>query len=255
MIQIADKYRFADFTLDNYKKLLQIASSNYSFIPFHNIQESENSCIIWRHDLEFSIPIAVQMAEIESELGIKSTWFIQIHGDFYNILEKNTFNSINHIKSLGHEIGLHFDSHFWNVNNKEDLEKYLNFDKLVIENYFRITLKVFSFHNTNDFVLSCENEEYAGMLNVYSHRIKTCYGYCSDSTGYWRYEILEQRLKEAKDKILQVLIHDGMWQNDVLPPRRRIFNVIDHHCEFMKKSYDETLKKFNANNIDWEGEI
>ena len=121
--------------------------------------------------------------------------------------------------------------------------------------YFGITPKAFSFHNTNDFVLSCENEEYAGMMNVYSKRIKSQYGYCADSTGFWRYEILEDRLKEAKDKILQVLIHDGMWQDEVLPPRRRIYKVIEDHANFMKQSYDNTLKIFGAKNIDWKSEV
>ena len=93
------------------------------------------------------------------------------------------------------------------------------------------------------------------MMNVYSKRIKSQYGYCADSTGFWRYEILEGRLKEAKDKILQVLIHDGMWQNEVLPPRQRIYKVIEDHANFVKQSYDNTLKIFGAKNIDWESEV
>jgi hypothetical protein len=252
---ISLQYRFSDFILNNYKRLLQIAKDNYTFIMFHDLDGSKNKSIVWRHDVEFSVPIAIKMAKIEHALGLKTTWFFQVHGDFYNLLEKNTFDAVKQIQSLGHEIGLHFDAHFWDIKNEEELDKYLGIDKALFEDYFCITPKVFSFHNTNDFVLSCEREQYSGMLNVYSRRIKSQYGYCADSTGFWRYEILEDRLREAKDKILQVLIHDGMWQDEVLPPRRRVYKVIEEHAAFMKKSYDEKLKKFGAKNIDWEGEV
>jgi len=87
---------------------------------------------------------------------------------------------------------------------------------------------------------------------VYSRIFKENYGYCADSTGYWRYERLEDRLREANDEKLQILIHDGMWQDVVLPPRQRVFKVIDDRSDYLKSYYDATLKKFGAKNIDWD---
>jgi Txe/YoeB family toxin of Txe-Axe toxin-antitoxin module len=252
MDNVALKYRFSDFTFQNYRALLQIAKQNYVFTNFDEVDNIQEKQIIWRHDVEFSIQNAVRMAKIEHENGIKTTFFFQIHGDFYNLLEKTTSEALFLIKSLGHEIGLHFDAHYWNIENEKDLNKYLEIDKKTFEKYFQLEIKTFSFHNTNPFTLSCEKEKYIGMQNVYSKRIKSKYGYCSDSTGFWRYEILEDRLKEAKDSVLQILIHDGMWQDEVLPPRRRIYKVIDDHAKFMKQSYDETLSKFGAKNVDWD---
>jgi hypothetical protein len=180
---------------------------------------------------------------------------LQLHGDFYNPLEKQNLANIKKIISLGHSVGLHFDTHFWEITTDVELEKYMKIDKSVLEFHLNQDVKVFSFHNTNKFVLSCDDEQYAGMLNPYSKYFKEQIGYCADSTGFWRYEILEDRLKEANDNILQVLIHDGMWSEIMLPPRRRVYKVIDDHAIFMKKSYDQTLIKFNAKNIDWEGEV
>ena len=253
MEDFALKYRFSDFTLENYKRLLQLAKEKYSFVSFYEMETiTHDKRIVWRHDVEFSIAIAVKMAEIEHSLGIQSTYFFQVHCDFYNLLERNTSHAVNYIKSLGHEIALHFDVHYWGIENETDLEKYMAVDKKIFQDYFDLSPKIFSFHNTNSFVLSCNKENYAGMLNVYCNRIKNDYGYCADSTGYWRYEILEDRLKEAKDTVLQVLVHDGMWQDEVLPPRRRVYKVIDDHAIFMKQSYDETLVKFEAKNVDWD---
>jgi hypothetical protein len=249
-----DKYRFSDFTLENYGKLLKLALENYKFILFtDNLSGNLNSKkILLRHDIEFSVPIALRMAQIEESLGIRSTYFLQIHSEFYNPLEKENYDSIKKIIKKGHILGLHFDSHFWRIKTENDLEKYIAFDKNIIETYFEVNIKVLSFHNTNDFVLSCENENYAELINVYSKRFKTEVGYCTDSTGYWRYERLEDRMREAKDEFLQILIHDGMWQDEALPPRQRIFKVIDNRAEYLKFSYDSTLRKFGAKNIDWD---
>jgi hypothetical protein len=255
MNQASDQYRFNDFTLTNYRKLLLIALNNYSFSFYSKNNSYKDKTIILRHDVEFSVLIALEMAKIEKQLGIQSTYFVQLHGDFYNALESNTYNSIKEIESLGHQLALHFDAHFWGVSKEEELERFLEIDKNTFSTYFKVEPKEFSFHNNNEFTLSCSKDTYAGMINVYAEKYKKEVKYCADSTGFWRYEILEERLREANDKVLQVLIHDGMWQEGILPPRRRIYKVIDDHAEFMKKSYDDTLIKFGAKNIDWEGDI
>lgn len=244
------KYNFSDFTLINYKEILRTALVSYNFVLYNEVLK--NKSVILRHDIEFSIPIAFEMAKIENELGIKSTYFLQLHSEFYNPLDKDSYNIINNILKLGHDLGLHFDAHFWDVTNEEQLEKYLCFDKKILDAYFNIKLDVFSFHNTNKFILSCEKDKYCNMINVYSKYFKEKIGYCSDSTGYWRFENLPERLKEAKDDYLQILIHDGMWQNEVLPPRRRIYKVIDDRAKYLKVLYDDGLKKFEAKNIDWD---
>jgi len=254
MNDIQKKYRFSDFTLSNYKRLLEIAKANYDF-AFFGEETGTSKEILLRHDIEFSVPIALKMAQIEHELGIKATYFIQLHSDFYNAIEKITLNQLLSIQRLSHHLQLHFDSHFWEIDTEKKIEKYLKIEQDVFKVYFGFKPTVFSFHNNNRFTLSCERQQYAGMINVYSSKYKRDIGYCSDSTGYWRYEILENRLSEAKDQKLQILIHDGMWQEVVLPPRRRIFKIIDENGNSLKNSYDRTLKMFGAKNIDWEGEI
>lgn len=248
-----DVYHFSDFTISNYRKLLLLASENYSFRFFN--QDYESKSILLRHDLEFSIPVALQMAQIEAELGIKATYFIQLHSEFYNTLEKASIKSIQQIKNLGHQIGLHFDSHFWEIETEDELEKYIEIDKIVLQSYIDCRINAFSFHNNTEFTLSCRKNQYCELLNVYSDYYRNNYAYNADSLGYWRYERLEDRLTMAKEDALQVLIHDGMWQEEVLPPRRRIFKVIDDHAAYMKQFYDKGLRKFKASNIDWDGQI
>ena len=249
----ARKYFFSDFTITNYQKLLSIASKHYSFNFFE--QAIKLDSIILRHDLEFSLEIALKMAQIEESLGIKSTYFVQLHSEFYNTLEKKSILQLLEIKNLGHQIGLHFDSHFWNISSENELDEKLVFDKEILEKLLDTSIKVFSFHNNNDFTLSCRNETYGGLINVYSDYFRDNYDYNSDSLGYWRFERLENILKQRKYDKLQVLIHDGMWQEEILPPRQRVFKVIDNNANRLKQLYDDFLVKVGQKNIDWNGDI
>lgn len=248
-MSLAKKYNFSDFTIKNYRNLLILALHQRSFRFFTD--ELKDNTILLRHDVEFSIAIAQKMAEIESELGIRGTYFIQLHSEFYNALEKNTVQSINQIIKLGHQIGLHFDSHYWNIESENELENNIITDKQTLEKYTGANVKVFSFHNNTSFTLSCRKNSYGGLLNVYSNYFRNNFGYNSDSLGYWRFERLEDRLNDLKVKNLQILIHDGMWQDEILPPKRRVYKVIDTNAERLKNQYDAFLNKIGEKNIDW----
>jgi len=238
-------YKYDYFTIENYKKQLEIAIANgFQFIFFTDNHIEERKEIIWRHDVEFSPAIAYQMAIIEKKLGVRSTYFFQIHSEFYNIFERYFSDLLLKIKSLGHQIGLHFDSHYYDVKNAIDLDSLIKQDKEYFEKVFKFRLEVFSFHNTTPFTLACEEIKYGGLLNVYSKYFKEKYRYCADSTGYWRYEVLEDVLSDSESIHLQVLIHDAMWSKEVLSPRQRVRKSIQDNAERIKNQYDDILLLF-----------
>lgn len=70
--------------------------------------------------MEFSPDIALDMAKIENELDVRTTYFFQIHSEFYNIFERYFSDILKEIQSLGHYIGLHFDSHYYNVQKQKN---------------------------------------------------------------------------------------------------------------------------------------
>jgi hypothetical protein len=255
-ISNSDKYRFADFTIARYGQLIELArSQGFVFVAFGDVFPPAGKIILWRHDVEFSPHTALRMAEIESDAGVKATYFFQLHSEFYNVLEKEVSHIVARIKELGHDIGLHFDSHYFNVQSEDQLANYLILDAEYFNRIFGMQIRVFSFHNTTPFILSCERSEYAGFINVYSREFKKLFAYCADSTGFWRYERLEEVLQNPKVNRLQVLTHDAMWSETVLSPRQRVFKAIDEHAQRIKKCYDAILKHHNAKNIDWQGEV
>lgn len=246
-----EKYNFDYFTITHYAEIVKLAKDmGFEFILHKDEFKPNRKDIIWRHDVEFSPDIALKMAEIENELDVTATYFFQIHSEFYNTLERYMSDILFKIRDLGHHIGLHYDSHYYNVNNEETLERTLRQDKAYFEQVFDLKLDTFSFHETTPFILGCQKERYGGMLNVYSKKIKDNYQYCADSTGYWRYEILDEVLRDEKVRHLQVLTHDAMWSEEVLSPRQRVRTSIQANAERVKDRYDQILIDFGAKNID-----
>jgi hypothetical protein len=246
-----DKYHFADFTLSNYRRLVRIAISNgYAFSDYMLTLEPCQRSIVWRHDVEFSVQRALKMAEIEYELGVKAHYFVQIHSEFYNTFECEVYKLLQQIRDLGHYIGLHFDAHFWKIDSKEALERALLRDKRLLEELLEIRISRFSLHNTSPELLEYNDLYYADLLNVYAREIREKYRYCTDSTGIWRYERLEDVLQDETITHLHVLTHDGMWQDEPMAPRRRVSRCIEGRAAKLQKLYDKYLRAMNQKNID-----
>ena len=246
-----EQYKFDYFTISHYVELVKLAKDvGFNFILHKDDFVEERKDVIWRHDVEFSPNIALKMAEIEHKENVKATYFFQIHSEFYNVFERYYSDILQRIKSLGHHIGLHFDSHYYNVQNKQELDKFIQLDRNYFESVFGIRIDTFSFHNTTPFVLSCKDYRYGGLINVYSDFFWQHYQYCADSTGYWRYEVLDEVLRDKNVRHLQVLTHDAMWSKEVLSPRKRVRASIQANAERVKDKYDQILIDFSAKNID-----
>lgn len=244
-------YKFDDFTLSNYRKLIQLAKAQgFNFILHKDEYVEGRKDVIWRHDVEFSVEVAYKMAHIEAEEGVKTTYFFQLHCPYYNTLSTRTTRLLKEIQGLGHHIGLHFDSHYYNIQSEEELNRFIELDKKYMNSVLGLDIDTYSFHNTNKFILSCKELKYGGLLNVYSSFFKDHYDYCADSTGIWRYDRLEDKLKDDTIQHLQVLIHDGMWSEEVLSPRKRIVKAFHDYADLLIASYDRGLPRGGNKNVD-----
>lgn len=227
-----EKYHFDDFTLANYKRLLQLAKDKgFDFILHKNAYVAERKDIIWRHDVEFEPDIALKMAEIEHEIGAIATYFFQLHSHYYNLFDGHYSKVFHQIHALGHHVGLHFDCRYWNIDDEKQLDEYISLDKAYLEKNLDIQIDTFSFHNTTPFTQSCLAYTYGGLVNVYSSYFKDHYNYCGDSLGYWRFDRLENVLNDEKVQHLQVLTHDANWSEKVLSPRKRFAKTMYDHAE------------------------
>lgn len=241
-------YGFKDFTTKNYKKLLKIAKNNFSFNTFTDFDKNKEF-ILWRHDVDFSVHRARKLAGIEAVEKIRATYFLHLHSGFYNLFEKEVRDLVLEIIKLGHEIGLHFDPDFYDLADEKSLERSLLFEEEIVRKIFKIKLKAFSFHNPGNKTLRFGKYVYAGMVNVYADYFRKNVTYVSDSNGYWRFDTLEDVLKGAEKKRLQVLTHPGWWQDKEMPPRERIKRCIEGRALKTASKYDYLMKKNRRKNI------
>lgn len=244
------KYYFDDFTTERYIQNIELAKKNYNFILFTDLP-TDARFVLWRHDVDFSIHRALRLAQIENELNIKATYFVYPHCEFYNLFEKTIARKIMEIQSLGHDIALHFDSHFYGIDSEVQLEKYLLIEKRWLDETFGTDIKSFSFHNTNEFTMGCKQWQYSGLINTYAAYFQNNVGYCSDSHGIWRHRRLADVLEAAQDSSLQVLTHPEWWAEEVMSPRQRIQNCIDGRAAANSVFYDDLISKMKRENIDW----
>lgn len=96
-----------DFTLKAYKQYLEaLIKNDFKFMRYDEYilsQKTTNVCLI-RHDVDRKPINALNMAKLESELGVLSTYYFRI--------KPNTLKPkiIKEISDLGHEIGYHYES-------------------------------------------------------------------------------------------------------------------------------------------------
>jgi len=246
-----EDYNVSDFTELEYENLLKIAKRKYSFEGFGN--SSVEKHVIWRHDVDYSMQRALKLAQIEHKEEVKATYYILLRSEFYNIFEEDIKNCIKNIIGLGHEIGLHFDiSHYLDKIGTENLLTFLSYEAEILEKEFLITINSFSFHNTSQLTKSFTNDHYGRFLNVYSKTIMEKYQYCSDSTGFWVYERLNNVLQRNDIDFLQILTHPVWWVPEPMLPRERILRAINGRAENAINMYDDlllSLGRVNAGKI------
>lgn len=237
-----------DFTTTQYVELLRLAKSNYKFVGYREFAAGERF-VLWRHDCDYSLNRSLQLAQFEHDESVKSTYFLNPHCEFYNLLEKGQARTIEQILSLGHDIGLHFDAAYYDIGSEAQLDKLVEHEATWLKNWFGVEPAAFSFHNPTEFLLACERDTYGGLINCYSRTFKTTFPYCSDSNGYWRFRRLRDVLESAQDPCLQVLTHPGWWQVAAQHPRERIFRSVYGRAHAIMNLYDVGLETHGRENL------
>ena len=247
-----EQYHFSDFTHEHYANVIQAAKLNYQFEEYSRaIIAGTNKSILCRHDVDFSVDEAVNLAIIENELGVTATYFVLLHSDYYSVFEQKVKHSFERILGLGHRLALHFDPVYYNIKSQEELEQYLIFEKNILETIFKTEVAVFSFHNPTEEILKFDAWSYGGLINTYAKELKENFAYCSDSNGHWRFKRMFDVISEEIPEKLQILTHPEWWTKEVKSPKEKIWKVIEERAERNKIEYLQAIEKFGRTVIDW----
>ena len=223
----------------------------YLFEPFTT--KTDEPHVLWRHDIDSSVHRALKLAKIEKKLGVKSTYFLRLHSEWYNLFEKEVYDKINDIIKLGHYIGLHFEYKFY-PKYKLKFKNKIKTEKKILEETFPTKINSISFHQPfiNNKWTSPLDDKILGLVNTYGKKLQKKYFYCSDSNGYWRFRRLRDVLETGTDPCLQVLTHPAWWQDKSMLPMERIDRCIKGRGEAIRARYVNSLKRMGRRNIGYD---
>ena len=180
-----------EFTCQAYRELLSLLRQRgYAFRNYHNYEEAPR-CVILRHDVDTSLSQAVRLAELEAEEGVCSTWFVLLRTDFYNVFSRAGAEALERIRSLGHEIGLHFDEASY-VPALEPEEVVQNIIKEcgLLSALLETAVSTVSMHRPSKATLEADFHIPA-IVNSYGTTFFHDFKYLSDSRRRWREPVLD----------------------------------------------------------------
>lgn len=202
------------FTYDAYKQLIELLRSNsYEITNYHDC-DAFKKCAILRHDIDTSLEKAAEMAKLEYNMGVKSTYFVLLGTRFYNVAERKHNKLIEEILNYGHEIGLHFDE-----QNYETGGGVYNIESLVLRETEMLStlldkkIMTVSMHRPSKETLNADYEFSGKIINSYGSKFFNDYKYISDSRRRWR-ENAEEIIKSGEYSKLHILTH-AFWYNEV----------------------------------------
>jgi len=232
---------FGDFTEESYCAVLELARAYWRFESFGTSVAEPH--VLWRHDVDVSPNRALRLAEIESERGLRATYFFLLHSSFYSCFEAATRDMMRRVATLGHDIGLHFDVSFYpEIDDVDSLEQRIEFEAEIISALATKQTTAVSFDSpTPEQLTSFDQPELAGLVNTYGHTLRNNYRYISDSNGYWRFDRLHDVLVERKDRTLHVLTHPEWWTPEPRSPRDRIGRAVEGRAAGCLIAYDAFL--------------
>ena len=241
---------YADFTEARYRELLAAALERYRFVGFGDL-DADGAICLWRHDVDYSLQRAKRVAAIEAELGVSTTYFINVHAEFYSALGEQSAAAVRDILAMGHRLGVHFGAGFYANRTWSTAEQaaLLQRERELLESMFDVSIEAYSIHNpTTVEDWNCDDTTVAGMVNVYSRAMRERFTYVSDSNGIWKRSHLADVIREHPRR-LHVLTHPEWYPPEAMSPRDRISRCIDGRARFMHDMYDRILSDNSRPNV------
>lgn len=225
-----------DFTYDSYKDMIKrLKRGGYDIVDYHNYA-NHKKCAILRHDIDCSIEKAVCFARIEKELGVKSTYFVLLTTDFYNVFSKKSRDELSEILSCGHELGLHYDELAY-VDGSDVVSGIIK-EAGILGDVIGQEVTTVSMHMPSQRTLKA-NYVIAGgrIVNSYGDIFFKNFKYVSDSMMRWR-EDVDGYIETGRYDKLHILTHAASYAETKQDVKTRCKNLIlralDERYELMK---------------------
>ncbi len=240
------------------REILETASQNFIVTNFANHETAPRQnkpLIILRHDLDSGLAPAVEMVALERALGIRATYFVQLHSDFYDAVSFAGSRDLRRLVELGHEIGLHYDPTYYEAmgwdfrtgiaRDLELLSAVTGCEAISVSRHLPLLR-----HQKVDYPPQVRHDAYDSKF------INGQFKYLSDSNGIFREGCFCQHLSTRRDYCF--LAHPIWWVNAGHDWREKLQQQMRNDCATVtariQKKFDQ-YEKILAKRDDYDREF
>ena len=241
------------FSYAEYRNIITLVKHNLPIMDFSEVNDEVDSFCVLRHDIEFSIDRALEMARIEHEdLNVHSTYTVQLRNNTYNALSQKNIEAIQEIESMGHYIGLHQNPP---QMGDDELIDYILKDIETLEHYYGFEVDRFAFHRcgSNPGILE-KYVEVPEKINCYAEDFFHYFSgdepeelrvhYLADSNHQWKYgHPLHVDYYDLPQK-MQLLTHPYSWSEEGYDNISNYTKLIRERNAELLTSMDSETKTF-----------
>lgn len=130
------------FNYEELRRILVYAQATADTLTVTEAVKKNNGLII-RHDIDHDISFALEVARLEKDLLVKSTFFVRMTACYYNPMSRANRALLRKIHNYGFEIGLHFDTSI------EHAVERFNLEVLCLEDILGSKVMSFTSHNNS----------------------------------------------------------------------------------------------------------
>lgn len=235
------------FSWMGYKSLVQsFLDADYEPCHFDDVDPVKRQVVL-RHDIDFSLKAAVDIARIEAGLGLSAHYYVLLRTEFYNLFSPMDWARMLTLTDLGHNVGLHFDASQYG-QDLETLEAAAAHECSLLEMLLGRDVTSISFHRPAPALLGLESK-LAGRRHAYEPAFFSGMAYVTDSRGQFRYGHPLDHTAFLAGKSMQLVTHPIWW------PEHETVDKMELLDEFLQGRSDLLRAEAGANCIPYAAHI
>ncbi len=230
-----------NFTHNSYLTLLaDIKASGKKICSFRDLKATDEAYVILRHDIDFSLEKALDMAHLDTTAGVTSTFFFLLTAPYYNPLSEEGVAYIKKIAALGHECGLHYDCTSFEYLSEAQRQHRVETLANALQDVSGIPIKIIAQHKP---AKSPIRQEFPAYVNAYSPQYISDIVYVSDSRRMFRHADITEFLKQTPKS--QLLIHPIWWNENPMTREEIMQSQLSKTNEYIHHLLDDEITSIN----------
>lgn len=233
-----------EFTYEEYRNIIRTVKECCCVTDYKGALNADSFCVI-RHDVEWSLPKALKIAQLDAEEGVQSSFFIQFESDCYNPFSENSKEIVKQILHLGHKVGLHYRQKK-GVNAGSEIY----YQTAVMQQQYNTTIDAFSIHRPNANT-QYEKIKVYRLLNAYGEKFfertsepdKAVVKYISDSKQRWKYGYPDKAFLREHKKI-QLLMHPFSWSEKAVTMTENFQSILNEKNDSTKAVFKNEFTRY-----------